>query len=74
MLRAQVYTAPQFLQHRFGRSARLGFSATLLVASIFIDAAAALYAGGAIVQALFPILSFRHGLTFNNGLFPSRKR
>ena len=54
LLRAQVYTAPQFLEHRFGRSARLGFSAFLLVANIFIDAAAALYAGAVIVQALFP--------------------
>lgn len=53
-LRARVFTAPQFLEHRFGRGARLTFSGFLLFANIFIDAAAALYAGAVVVQALFP--------------------
>ena len=53
-LRAQVYTAPQFLELRFGRAARLGFAAFLLTANIFIDAAAALYAGALVGQVLFP--------------------
>ena len=53
-LRTQVYTVPQFLERRYSRGIRLGFSAFLLAANIFIDAAAALYAGAIIVQTLYP--------------------
>ena len=53
-LEAKVYTAPQFLQRRFDRRARRIFSAFLLLANIFIDAAAALYAGAVVMQVIFP--------------------
>jgi SSS family solute:Na+ symporter len=53
-LRSRLYTAPQFLERRFGRSAQLGFAAFLLLANIFIDAAAALYAGAMVAQVLVP--------------------
>lgn len=53
-LKSQVYTAPQFLERRFGRGPRLAFSGFLLLANIFIDAAAALYAGAMVAQVLFP--------------------
>lgn len=53
-LRTRVFTAPQFLEQRYGVASRLVFSGFLLLANIFIDAAAALYAGGTIVQVLFP--------------------
>jgi SSS family solute:Na+ symporter len=53
-LAARVYTAPQFLEKRFGRPSKKVFSAFLLLANIFIDAAAALFAGAMVFQVLFP--------------------
>jgi SSS family solute:Na+ symporter len=53
-LAARVYTAPQFLEKRFGTPSKKVFSAFLLLANIFIDAAAALYAGAMVFQVLFP--------------------
>lgn len=53
-LRSKLYTAPQFLERRFGRSTQLAFAGFLLLANIFIDAAAGLYAGAMVGQVLFP--------------------
>ncbi|MCP5349316.1 MAG: sodium/solute symporter [Gammaproteobacteria bacterium] len=53
-LRARVFTAPGFLQRRYDARSKLVFSGFLLLANVFIDAAAALYAGGMIVNVLFP--------------------
>ena len=53
-LEAKVFTAPQFLERRFDHRAKLIFSGFLLLANIFIDAAAALYAGAMVTQVLFP--------------------
>jgi solute:Na+ symporter, SSS family len=53
-LGAKVYTAPQFLEKRYDHRAKLLFSGFLLLANIFIDAAAALYAGAMVMQVLFP--------------------
>ncbi len=53
-LEARVFTAPQFLERRFDHRAKLIFSGFLLLANIFIDAAAALYAGAMVLQVLFP--------------------
>lgn len=53
-LRARVYTSPQFLEQRFDRRSKFAFSAFLLVASILIDAAAALYAGASVMRVLYP--------------------
>jgi SSS family solute:Na+ symporter len=50
----RVSTAPEFLEVRFGPASRRVFSAFLLLANIFIDAAAALYAGATVFQVLFP--------------------
>ena len=50
----KLFTVPQFLERRFNARVRTGFSWFLLVANIFIDAAAALYAGAVILQTLFP--------------------
>jgi SSS family solute:Na+ symporter len=55
-LSAQVYTAPQFLELRYDRRARLAFSGFLLCANVLIDAAAALYAGSMVVQTLLPAI------------------
>lgn len=56
-LRAKVFTAPGFLEKRYDSRAKLVFSGFLLFANIFIDAAAALYAGGMIAKVLFPELA-----------------
>jgi SSS family solute:Na+ symporter len=53
---ARVSTAPEFLQRRFSTRTRIVFSVFLLCANLFIDAAAALYAGGTVVRALYPEL------------------
>jgi SSS family solute:Na+ symporter len=53
-LRSRVFTAPGFLERRFDGRAKLAFSGFLLAANIFIDAAAAIYAGGMVLQTLFP--------------------
>lgn len=53
-LSARVFTAPEFLEKRYGRRSKRFFSAFLLLANIFIDAAAALYAGAMVLQVLFP--------------------
>jgi solute:Na+ symporter, SSS family len=55
-LRSRLYAAPQFLERRFGRSTQLAFAAFLLVANIFIDAVAGLYAGAMVGQVLFPAI------------------
>lgn len=53
-LGAKVFTAPQFLEKRYDHRAKLLFSGFLLLANIFIDAAAALCAGAMVMQVLFP--------------------
>lgn len=53
-LRARIYTAPQFLEERFGPRPRLAFSGFLLVAMTLIDGPASLYAGAMVGQTLFP--------------------
>ena len=56
--RADVYTAPEYLERRFSRGSRLAFSAFTLLTSVMVDAAASLYAGGTIVRALYPAVPF----------------
>jgi SSS family solute:Na+ symporter len=53
-LRTRVVTAPEYLENRFDGRSRVVFSAFLLVANTFIDAAAALYAGATVMKVLFP--------------------
>jgi SSS family solute:Na+ symporter len=53
-LRARVYTAPQFLEERFGRGSRFAFSAMLLITSMLVDAPGALYAGAMVLKILLP--------------------
>lgn len=53
-LKSGIYTVPEFLEKRFSRNSRYVFSAFLIFANVFIDMAAALYAGGLVVQLLYP--------------------
>jgi SSS family solute:Na+ symporter len=55
-LRSQVFTLPEFLNNRFDGRSRLAFAGFNLFANMFIDMAAALYAGGLVVRALFPVI------------------
>lgn len=53
-LRSGVYTVPEFLERRFSNGSRYVFSGFLIFANVFIDMAAALYAGSLAIQALYP--------------------
>lgn len=53
-LRSQVYTMPEFLEHRYDARARYYFSAVTIVGNVMIDTAGSLYAGALIIQILVP--------------------
>lgn len=53
-LKTEVFTSSEFLQRRYGAGMKLMFSAFQLLANIVVDAAAALYAGAMVAQALYP--------------------
>lgn len=54
ILRARVYTMPEFLERRFDGRARTYFSILTLFLNIVVDTAASLYAGGLIMKLIFP--------------------
>ena len=56
-LRTRVYTAPQYLEERFGRGSRTAFSAMLLLTSMLVDAPGSLYAGAMVLKTLLPGVS-----------------
>jgi len=56
-LRTRIYTAPQYLEERFGRGSRVAFSAMLLVTSMLVDAPGSLYAGAMVLKTLLPGVS-----------------
>jgi solute:Na+ symporter, SSS family len=53
-LRSGVFTLPEFLEKRFDRRSRMAFAGFNLFANMFIDMAAALFAGAIVVQTLYP--------------------
>lgn len=53
-LRSKSFTLPEFLEKRFDRRSRTAFAGFNLFANMFIDMAAALFAGAIIVQTLYP--------------------
>ena len=53
-LRARVFTIPEYLERRFDRRSRYYFSALTLFLNIVVDTAGSLYAGGLVVQLVFP--------------------
>ncbi|CAN5680458.1 hypothetical protein BH24ACT22_BH24ACT22_18630 [soil metagenome] len=55
-LRSQVFTMPEFLEKRFDVRSRLAFSGFTLFANMFIDMAAALFAGAVVIQVVFPAI------------------
>lgn len=54
-LRAKIHTVPEFLEKRFDVRSRRAYSAFTVLAVIFIDASAAVYAGGLVITQVFPI-------------------
>ncbi|WP_374764281.1 sodium:solute symporter [Yunchengibacter salinarum] len=57
ILRAGIYTMPEFLEKRFDRRARNYFSGLTLFLNIVVDTAGSLYAGGLLLQLIFPEIS-----------------
>ena len=55
-LRARVFTIPEYLERRFDRRSRYYFSALTLFLNIVVDTAGSLYAGGLVIQLVFPQL------------------
>jgi SSS family solute:Na+ symporter len=53
-LRTRIFTMPEFLERRYDRRSRYLFAVLLLVLGIFLDCAGTLYAGGLVIQVLFP--------------------
>lgn len=57
-LKSRVFTMPEFLERRFDFRSRYYFSAMTIVGNIFIDTAGSLYAGGLVIQLLYPEVPF----------------
>lgn len=55
-LRAKLYTMPELLEKRFDFRSRYYFSTLSILVNIGIDTAGALYAGGILIQILFPVV------------------
>lgn len=54
ILRAQVYTMPEFLERRFSRGIRIYFSALTIFLSVVVDKATTLYGGSLMFKLLLP--------------------
>jgi len=52
----QIYTVPEFLEKRFDVRTRYVFSALTLFLNIVVDTAGSLFAGGLVLQLIFPQL------------------
>lgn len=53
-LRTKIFTMPEFLERRYDRRSRYFFAVLLLLLGVFLDCAGTLYAGGLVIQTLFP--------------------
>ncbi len=61
-LRSKVFTMPEFLERRFDRRSRYFLAGLLLFLNMFLDCAGALYAGGLVVQLLYPAMPLWGGV------------
>ena len=57
VLNAQAYTMPELLERRFNAGARTYFSLLTLFLNIVVDTAGSLYAGGLLIQVIWPSAS-----------------
>lgn len=53
-LRNKIFTVPEFLERRYDYRARLYASGTAIILNVIVDIAATLYAGGVVIQLIFP--------------------
>ena len=70
-LRNGFYTMPEFLEKRFGSTARAAFAGLILITYIFVEISAVLYLGAIALHSLFgfPILWSIVGLAVFTGLY-----
>jgi SSS family solute:Na+ symporter len=54
IIRARIYTMPEYLERRFDRRARLLFALLTLFLNVAVDSAGVLYSGSLVCQLLFP--------------------
>lgn len=54
VLRAQVFTLPEFLERRYDGRVRIYFSILTLFLNIIVDTAGSLFAGGLLLKLVFP--------------------
>lgn len=54
LLKARLYTMPEFLERRYNRFARTYFSGLTLFLNIVVDTASALYGGSLLLSLIFP--------------------
>jgi SSS family solute:Na+ symporter len=72
ILRAQVYTMPEFLERRYSRGVRVYFSALTIFLSVVVDKATTLYGGALMVKLLAPetpIATIVVGLALASGVY-----
>ena len=55
-LKNKIYTVPEFLERRFNYNVRAYASIIAIILNVIVDVAATLYAGGVLVQLIFPQL------------------
>jgi SSS family solute:Na+ symporter len=53
-LKNNIFTVPEFLERRYDYRARLYASGTAIILNVIVDIAATLYAGGIVIQLIFP--------------------
>lgn len=53
-LRNRIYTVPEYLERRFSYFTRAYASAIAIILNVLVDVAATLYAGGILIQLIFP--------------------
>ncbi len=63
VLRAQVYTMPEWLERRYDRRSRSYFSVLTLFLNIVVDTAGTLFAGALLVQLVFPDVPIWQSIT-----------
>jgi len=64
VLRAQVFTLPEFLERRYDGRLRTYFSALTLFLNIIVDTAGSLFAGGLLLKLVFPEIDLSVTITF----------
>lgn len=63
-LKNKIFTVPEFLERRYDYRARLYASGTAIILNVLVDIAATLYAGGIVIQLIFPQFALWEIITF----------